>query len=98
MQPDSTNEVTQVDVGMTVVDATGEEAGTVSAVQLPGTDVRPDLAAGIAEGLMGTGYFRVEGTGVLANDTYGSAEQVEKVFDRVVTLRVTLGELYRTES
>jgi hypothetical protein len=41
MQPQTPTEplpIAQVNVGMTVVDATGEEVGTVTAVQMPGTD------------------------------------------------------------
>lgn len=87
-----------VTAGMTVVDTNGEPAGTVTAVQQPGTDVRPDLAAGLAEELMVTGYVRIDGTGALSNDTYAGNEQIGDVAPGdpgVVTLNTTRGELYR---
>ncbi|AGZ43945.1 hypothetical protein [Actinoplanes friuliensis] len=98
MQP---QELTHVNVGMTVVDVDGAEAGAVTAVQQPGTDVRPDLAAGIAERLMGSGYLRVDGTGLLSNDVYASGDQISGTVEGrpgVVNLRVTRDELYRSES
>ena len=99
MQPDDSFEAQiPAQVGMTVVDAAGAQAGTVSAVQAPGTDVRPDVAAGVAERLMTTGYFLIDGTGALANDTYGSGDQIDAIADGTVTLRVTRDELYRTDS
>jgi len=100
-QPTGALPVAKVDVGMTVVDSAGEEAGTVTAVQMPGTDVRPDIAAGIAEHLMETGYLRVDGTGVLSNDTYTDGDQIADVVEGepgVVTLRVERAELYRAAS
>jgi hypothetical protein len=81
--------------GMPVVDSIGSEAGVVSAVQMPGTDVRPDVAAGVAEELMGAGYLRVDGTGFLANDTYVGGDQIHSIAEGVVTLRVTWDQLYR---
>jgi hypothetical protein len=91
----------RIAVGMTVVDAAGEEAGTVTAVQHGGTQVRPDLPAGIAELLMGTGYFRINGSGALSNDTYADESHVAAVRPGdpgTVTLSVALGALYRSES
>jgi hypothetical protein len=67
--------------GMRVVDSTGAPVGTVSAVQPAGTDVRPDVVAGIAEHLMVTGYLRIDGTGVLSNDVYAAGNQVGAVTD-----------------
>jgi hypothetical protein len=90
MQP-----VATVTVGMTVVDVDGERAGTVSAVQMPGTDVRPDVAAGVAEELMGAGYVRIDGTGLLSNDTYAGGDQIRDTAEDVVNLRVSRRELYR---
>jgi hypothetical protein len=80
---------------MAVVDAAGEQAGQVSAVQLPGTDVRPDAPAGLAEEMMATGYIRVDGTGHLANDTYASGDQIADTTAESVTLRVGREELIR---
>ncbi|HEY0530409.1 MAG TPA: hypothetical protein VGD29_02280 [Actinoplanes sp.] len=83
---------------MTVVDTNGEQAGVVTAVQMPGTDVRPDVAAGVAEELMGAGYVRVDGTGFLSNDTYAGGDQIRDSVEGepgVVNLRVTREELHR---
>ena len=99
MQPNGTSESNPVaQVGMTVVDSAGEAAGKVTAVQAPGTGVRPDVAAGIAERLMATGYFLVDGTGALSNDTYAAGDQIAGVSDGTVTLLVTRDELFRTDS
>src|SRR4051812_17396956 len=88
----------QVQVGMVVVDAVGTEAGTVTAIQMPGTGVRPDTVAGIAEVLMGSGYLRIDGTGVLSNDVYAGGDQVAAITagePPVVELRVLRDELHR---
>lgn len=101
MQPETPSEplpVARVAVGMTVVDANGAEAGTVSAVQMPGTDVRPDVVAGIAEELMGAGYLRIDGTGFLANDVYAGGDQIAGTVEGepgVVNLRVRRDDLHR---
>jgi hypothetical protein len=101
MQPQTPTEplpIATVNVGMTVVDTNGEEAGTVSAMQMPGTDVRPDVAAGVAEELMDTGYVRVDGTGALSNDTYAGGDQIRDTVDGdpgVVNLHVGREKLYR---
>jgi hypothetical protein len=80
---------------MTVVDRSGEKAGTVAAVQPPGTDVRPDVPVGIAEELMAVGYLRIDGTGALSNDTYASGDQVHGSDEGAVTLHVGRDELHR---
>ncbi|WP_306210440.1 hypothetical protein [Actinoplanes sp. RD1] len=98
MQPIDTTTIGQVEPGMTVVDPTGLKAGAVTAVQQPGTTVRPDTAAGIAERLMAVGYVRIDGTGELAHDTYASAEQISAVAPGTVSLRVSRDELFRAES
>jgi hypothetical protein len=101
MQPPTPTEplpIATVDIGMTVVDTDGAEAGSVSAVQMPGTDVRPDVAAGVAEELMATGYARIDGTGVLSNDTYAGGDQIRDTVEGdpgVVNLRVSREKLYR---
>lgn len=90
--------VARVNVGMDVVDVDGAEAGTVSAVQMPGTDVRPDVAAGVAEELMGAGYLRIDGTGILSNDVYAGGDQIGETVEGepgVVSLRVRRDELHR---
>ena len=96
-----TEPVTQIDVGMSVVDSTGLQAGTVTAVQMPGTDIRPDTPVGVAEHLMGAGYIRIDGTGFLSNDTYAAADQIDGVSDSrpdVVELCVHRSELHRAAS
>jgi hypothetical protein len=104
MQPQTPTEpfpIAQVDIGMTVVDSSGEGAGSVTAVQQPGTGVRPDTAVGIAEELMSTGYFRINGSGFLSNDTYGGGDQIAGVAEGepgVVTLLVHRDELPRAGS
>lgn len=101
MHPETPTEplpIATVNVGMTVVDRDGDEAGTVTAVQMPGTDVRPDVVAGLAEELMGAGYIRIDGTGFLSNDTYSGGDQISKTVEGdpgVVELRVTRGDLHR---
>jgi hypothetical protein len=93
--------IARVNVGMTVVDSAGEEAGTVTAVQMPGTDVRPDVVAGIAEHLMEAGYVRVDGTGLLSNDTYAGGDQIAGTVEGepgVLNLRVERADLYRAAS
>lgn len=96
-----TQPILLVDAGMIVVDSDGEEAGTVSAVQPPGTEVRPDAVAGIAEVLMGSGYLRIDGTGALSNDTYASGNQIADIVagePGVVHLRVPRAALHRAAS
>jgi AraC-like DNA-binding protein len=96
--PDQPLPVATVNVGMTVVDRDGKEAGRVSAVQMPGTDVRPDVVAGIAEELMGAGYLRIDGTGFLSNDAYAGGDQIRDSVEGepgVVNLRVGREDLHR---
>ena len=101
MQPQTPIEplpITAATIGMTVVDSVGAQAGVVSAVQLPGTDIRPDVAAGVAEELMGSGYVRIDGTGFLSNDTYAGGDQIHDIAGGdpgVATLRVTVDQLFR---
>jgi hypothetical protein len=83
-----------VQVGMTVVDRSGTPAGTVVAVQPPGTEIRPDVVTGVAEELMAVGYLRVDGTGHLSNDAYAGGDQIE-ASDDVITLNVGREELHR---
>ncbi|MEN3613779.1 hypothetical protein AAH979_30040 [Plantactinospora sp. ZYX-F-223] len=90
--------IAQVNPGMSVVDAAGEAVGTVSAVQQPGTDVRPDAPAGEAERLMATGYLRVDVAGLMAGDAYLGGDQVAHVSEAdpgMVTLTVLRGALAR---
>jgi hypothetical protein len=90
--------VAGVTAGMTVVDVAGQEAGTVTAVQMPGTQVRPDTAVGVAEDLMSVGYIRIDGTGHLSNDTYAGGDQIAGTAEGVVTLRVPRDQLARAAS
>ena len=84
-----------VHVGMTVIDCSGVPAGTVAAKQPPGTEVRPDVPAGIAEKLMAVGYLRIDGTGQLSNDTYAGGDQIHHSDEGGVTLHVGRDELHR---
>ena len=101
MQPQTPTEplpIATATVGMTVVDPAGQEAGTVTAVQMPGTEVRPDVVAGVAEDLMVTGYLRIDGTGLLSNDVYAGGDQVRDTVEGepgVVNLRVPREDLHR---
>lgn len=83
---------------MAVVDAAGNDVGTVTAVQPPDTDVRPDVISPVAEQFMGEGYLRVDGTGALATDVYVGGHQLADApghpGDRV-TLTVERGVLHR---
>jgi hypothetical protein len=86
---------------MTVVDSTGEEAGTVTAVQMPGTEVRSDTHAGVTEHLMSDGYVRIDGTGLLSNDVYAAGDQIAGTVEGdpgVVNLRVPRDQLHRAAS
>lgn len=90
--------IAQVNVGMRVVDVSGEDAGVVTAVQMPGTGVHPDAPAGVAEHLMASGYARVDGTGFLSNDTYLSGDQIADTVEGepgVVNLSVPRVDLQR---
>jgi hypothetical protein len=83
---------------MAVVDATGEEVGTVTAVEMPGTQVRPDVPDEQATPLMSDGYLRAGGTGPFASAWYAGGSQVADVTtteDGVVTLTVGKQELRR---
>ncbi|MFC4066200.1 hypothetical protein [Actinoplanes subglobosus] len=93
--PTESSVVARIDAGMIVTDSAGDDAGTVSAVQLPGTDVRPDTVAGVAEMLMATGYLRIDGTGALSSDAYVSGEHIADVTAGVVRLNVRRDELER---
>jgi hypothetical protein len=66
-----------VNTGMRVVDATGEDTGVVTAVQMPAPTYARTRRAGTAENLMDTGYLRIDATGFLASDAYAGGDQVE---------------------
>lgn len=90
--------IAQVNTGMSVVDSAGEHIGTVSAVQQPGTDVRPDAPEGAAERLMVTGYLRIDVDGLGSADAYASGDDVADVSEGdpgVVTLTVAGDALFR---
>jgi len=98
MQPDQPLPIARVNVGMIVADSAGAEVGKVTAVQMPGSDVRPDTAAGVAEHLMGAGYVRIDGTGWLSNDVYAAGDQIAVAVEGEpgeVNLRVPRDDLYR---
>jgi hypothetical protein len=88
--------IAKVSTGMTVVDAAGEQVGTVTAVEMPGTRVRPDLPDEQAGPLMSEGYLRAGGTGLLASAWYADGSQIADVTtteDGVVTLTVGRADL-----
>ena len=100
--PDHPLPIAQVSTGMTVIDATGDEVGTVTAVEMPGTEVRPDLSDGTDDGagrLMSEGYLRVGGSGLFAKAWYADGSQVADVTttdeEGVVTLTVNKQDLHR---
>ncbi len=96
--PTEPDPIAQVNDGMTVVDAAGETVGTVTAVQMSGTGVRPDLGHGDAENFMSTGYLRVDTSGVLSADAYVSGDQITDVVEEgggVVNLNVRKERLTR---
>lgn len=93
--------VAGITAGMQVVDSTGTPAGTVTAVQMPGTDVRPDIPAGVAEHLIAIGFIRIDGTGSQSNDTYAGADQIDGVTEGAsgaVKLSVHRDKLHRAAS
>src|SRR4051794_36393570 len=98
MQPGTSSDslpIFAVREGMVVLDDTEREVGTVTAIQPPGTDARPDAPVGVAEHLMGGGYVRIDGSGFLTNDVYVAGDQIDDVDDGVVSLRVRYDDLYR---
>lgn len=90
--------VADIEAGMKVVDSTGTPAGAVTVVQMPGTGVRPDVPAGVAEHLMAVGYIRIDGTGFLSNDTYAAADEISGAGGGVVELSVHRDKLHRAAS
>jgi hypothetical protein len=92
--------IAQVATGMAVADATGEELGKVTGVQMPGTGSRPDVTEEDARGLMADGYFRIESRGPLGHDYYATGTQIADVTTTddagIVTLTVAKSELHRT--
>jgi hypothetical protein len=94
--PTEPEPIAQVNTGMQVFDASGEEIGTVSAVQMPGTGGSPDVAPEDVDRLRRTGYVRIDTKGLLSKDTYVEAAQVAQVDEvdgGVVTLNVTKDQL-----
>jgi hypothetical protein len=91
--------IAQVATGMAVADAAGEELGKVTAVQMPGTATRPDIAGEDPGRLMADGYFRIESNGLLGHDYYATGSQVAGVTTTdetgIVTLTVAKDELHR---
>jgi hypothetical protein len=91
--------IAKVSTGMTVVAADGEEVGTVTAVEMPGTDVRPEVPDEQAASLISEGYLRAGGTGPLTSAWYADGSQVADVTttddEGVVTLSVDKQRLRR---
>ena len=88
---------------MTVIDAAGDEVGTVTAVEMPGTGTRPDLSGdGTDDGtsrLMSEGYLRAGSSGLFAKAWYADGSQIAGVTttdeEGVVTLTVNKQDLHR---
>jgi hypothetical protein len=100
--PTEPTPIAQVNTGMRVFDAAGEEIGTVTAVKMPGTapEAAVDLPSADAGRLTRAGYVQVD-TGLLSRDLYVEAGQVANVdeggdgMDGVVTLSVTREQVTR---
>ncbi len=89
--PTEPDPLAQVNVGMQVVDAAGEEVGTVADVYMPDTGPEPEVGAGDAQRLRRSGYVRVKSGGLLHHDLYVEGPQVADVAEMgggVVTLNV----------
>lgn len=101
--PDHPLPIAQVSTGMTVIDAAGDEVGTVTAVEMPGSETRPDLSDdGTDDGtsrLMSEGYLRAGSSGLFAKAWYAGGSQVADVTttddEGVVTLTVSQQDLHR---
>lgn len=90
--------IAQVSPGMSVVDAAGREVGVVSAVQQPGTGIRPDAPVADEDRLLATGYLRIDAAGLGSADVYAGGEEVAGVsagHPGVVTLAVRRDALTR---
>lgn len=91
--------IAQVSTGMTVVDAAGDEVGTVTEVRMPGTGDRPEVPDEQAGPLMAEGWLRVGSSGPLGSAFYAAGTQVADVTttqdEGVVTLTVGRPDLHR---
>lgn len=92
--------IARVTTGMTVVDAAGEEVGTVTAVEMPGTPSAPDLPDEQRGPLVEAGYLRAEASGLLSSAAfYAGGWQIGEVTttqdEGVVTLVVRKEQLHR---
>jgi hypothetical protein len=98
-EPAAALPIAKVSTGMTVVDAAGEDVGRVTAVEMPGTQVAPEVADDQAGSLMAAGYLRAGGTGLLDSAWYADGSQVAEVTttddEGVVTLTVGQEHLRR---
>ncbi|MBL7260472.1 hypothetical protein JKJ07_39880 [Actinoplanes sp. LDG1-01] len=83
---------------MSVADSAGEEVGTVTAVQMPGTGAEPDLDAAVAERLVAVGYLRIDGAGLFGKDVFAGGDQIAGSVEgepATVTLNVLREDLAR---
>jgi len=91
--------IAQVTTGMSVVDAAGEEVGTVTDVKMSGTATPDDVPDELRARLAGEGFLRVGGSGLMAGDFYVAGPQVTGVTttggDGVVQLAVRKDDLHR---
>jgi hypothetical protein len=95
--PDRPLPIAQVNVEMVVVDSDGDDIGTVTAVEMPGTRARPDVAPDEVRTLVDDGYLHVQGGGRLdEGDYYVAGSQIAGVTttdNGVVTLMVPRAEI-----
>jgi hypothetical protein len=94
--------IAQVTTGMIAGDETGEEVGTVTGVQMPGTDVRPDgLPDAEADALVAGGYVRIEAGGMPTRVYYAAGGQIAGVTTSedagAVSLNVRTDDLRRAD-
>ena len=91
--------IAQVDTGMTVVDSTGEDVGTVTDVKMSGTATPDDVPDELRTRFAEQGFLRVGGGGLMAHDFYVTGPQVTGVTttggDGVVQLAVRKDDLHR---
>jgi hypothetical protein len=78
-KPDRALPIAKVTTGMSVADSTGEDVGTVVAVEMPGTDVPPQVHDQHVRPLMARGYLRVKDSGLLSADRYVHGGQIGSV-------------------
>ena len=106
--PSSPDPVAQVTEGMVVVDASGEEIGSVEFVKMadPGAvtvsaaqdlATEPDLPGEVADRLLTVGFVKIDGKGLFARDRYVEANKIDHVSDDRVYLSVAKADVAREQ-